>query len=40
MEVSWNNATKELSDVRELIPEFYCLPEVFLNIDKHDFGFL
>jgi len=24
--------------VRELIPEFYYLPEVFLNLEKYDFG--
>lgn len=28
---SWKSAIKEMSDVRELIPEFYYLPEAFLN---------
>ena len=36
---TFNNATEETSDVRELVPEFFCLPEVFLNLEKHDFGF-
>ena len=24
---------------RELIPEFYCLPEMFVNANRFDFGF-
>lgn len=28
-----------MTDVRELVPEFFYLPEIFLNIEKHDFGF-
>ena len=27
-----------MSDVRELIPEFFFLPEMFLNNEKHDLG--
>jgi hypothetical protein len=27
-----------MSDVRELIPELFFLPEMFLNNEKHDFG--
>lgn len=29
-----------MSDVRELIPEFYYLPELFLNLEKHNFGLM
>lgn len=29
-----------MSDVRELIPEFFTLPEMFLNLEKHDFGLM
>ena len=35
---SWMNATHSPSDVRELIPEFYILPEMFLNLNNYDFG--
>ncbi|EGR32579.1 hypothetical protein IMG5_076820 [Ichthyophthirius multifiliis] len=35
---TYKNATEEMSDVRELIPEFFYLPEFFLNMQKHDFG--
>ena len=35
---TYKNATEELSDVRELIPEFYYLPEMFINYSKYDFG--
>lgn len=35
---SYKGATEEYSDVRELIPEFFYLPEMFLNLDKNDFG--
>jgi len=36
---AWLSASREtMSDVRELIPEFYCLPEAFVNINKYDFG--
>ena len=27
-----------MTDVRELVPEFFFLPELFLNKEKHDFG--
>ena len=29
---AWRSATSEMSDVRELIPEFYFLPEALLNL--------
>lgn len=35
---TYRNATEELSDVRELIPEFYYMPEMFLNLSKYDYG--
>lgn len=35
----FKGATEEVSDVRELIPDFYSLPEAFLNLNKLDFGF-
>lgn len=37
-EDSWVNATSSPSDVRELIPDFYVLPEMFININNYDFG--
>jgi hypothetical protein len=37
-EDSWVNATTSSSDVRELIPDFYVLPEMFININNYDFG--
>lgn len=38
LEDSFRCATEEISDVRELIPEFFYLPEFLLNLEKHDFG--
>ena len=35
---SYRCATEDVADVRELIPEFYCLPEMFLNIQSLNFG--
>ena len=35
---SWKNCMNENTDVRELIPEFYYLPEMFININKINFG--
>ncbi|CAD8203801.1 unnamed protein product [Paramecium octaurelia] len=35
---TYRNAVEELSDVRELIPEFFYLPEMFLNLSKYDYG--
>ena len=29
-----------MTDVRELIPEFFYLPEMFLNLEKYDFGLM
>ncbi|EGR30597.1 hypothetical protein IMG5_128290 [Ichthyophthirius multifiliis] len=38
MKETYKNATEETSDVRELLPEFFFLPELFLNLDANDFG--
>jgi len=35
---SYKNAISEYSDVRELVPELYCLPEAYLNINGLDLG--
>jgi len=35
---AWKSATSVMSDVRELLPEFYSLPEAFLNWNDFDFG--
>ena len=35
---SWKNCMNENTDVRELIPEFYFLPEMFINLNKINFG--
>jgi hypothetical protein len=38
MEDSFRCARREVSDVRELIPEFFYLPEFLLNTENLDFG--
>jgi hypothetical protein len=38
MEEAYRSATEDFADVRELIPEFYYFPELFLNIENLDFG--
>ena len=38
IKVCWHSVTTEVSDVRELLPEFYYLPEFLINIENHDFG--
>ncbi len=39
VEKTWSSASKEnMTDVRELIPEFYYLPEFLLNSNGYDFG--
>ncbi|KAF4956920.1 hypothetical protein FSARC_11437 [Fusarium sarcochroum] len=36
---AWKSAScKNKADVRELIPEFYCLPEFLTNINGYNFG--
>ena len=38
IEKAFKNATTQSSDVRELIPEFFYLPEMFLNINNLNLG--
>lgn len=38
MSKTWVDATEEMADIRELIPEFYFLPELFLNLQKLNMG--
>lgn len=39
IEKAWSSASNEnMTDVRELIPEFYYLPEFLLNSNGYDFG--
>ncbi|KAL8704722.1 MAG: hypothetical protein Q9201_002146 [Fulgogasparrea decipioides] len=39
IEKAWASASRQnMSDVRELIPEFFYLPEFLLNSNKFDFG--
>ncbi|XP_048836675.1 neurobeachin [Brienomyrus brachyistius] len=35
---SWRNCQRDTSDVKELIPEFYYLPEMFVNTNKYSLG--
>jgi hypothetical protein len=35
---SWNNCMNENTDIRELIPEFFYLPEMFRNVNKLNMG--
>jgi Beige/BEACH domain/WD domain, G-beta repeat len=34
----WNGCLTSTSDMKELIPEFFCLPEMFLNTNKFPLG--
>ena len=34
----WSAAKNNMADVKELIPEFFYLPEMFLNANRFDFG--
>ena len=39
IEKAWSSASREnMSDVRELVPEFYYLPEFLLNSNGYEFG--
>ncbi len=39
VEKAWNSASRiNMTDVRELTPEFFYLPEFLLNINDYDFG--
>uniref|UniRef100_A0A4W3K3F3 Neurobeachin n=1 Tax=Callorhinchus milii TaxID=7868 RepID=A0A4W3K3F3_CALMI len=35
---SWRNCQRDTSDVKELIPEFYYLPEMFVNSNTYNLG--
>ncbi|KAA0704104.1 Neurobeachin Lysosomal-trafficking regulator 2 [Triplophysa tibetana] len=35
---SWRSCQRDTSDVKELIPEFYYLPEMFVNSSGYDLG--
>ncbi|XP_063059169.1 neurobeachin a [Engraulis encrasicolus] len=35
---SWRNCQRDTSDVKELIPEFYYLPEMFMNSNGYTLG--
>ncbi|XP_077197990.1 neurobeachin isoform X4 [Paroedura picta] len=35
---SWRNSQRDTSDVKELIPEFYYLPEMFVNSNGYSLG--
>lgn len=36
--LSWKNCQRDTSDVKELIPEWYFLPEMFYNDSNYSFG--
>ena len=36
--ISWQNCQRDSSDVKELIPEFFSLPEMFTNINHYKLG--
>ena len=39
IEKAWFSASRDtISDVRELIPEFFYLPEFLVNVNEYDFG--
>uniref|UniRef100_A0A8D3E1Z7 Neurobeachin n=1 Tax=Scophthalmus maximus TaxID=52904 RepID=A0A8D3E1Z7_SCOMX len=35
---AWRNSQRDTSDVKELIPEFYYLPEMFVNANSYNLG--
>ena len=35
---SWDSCMTSTSDMKELVPEFFCLPEMFLNTNKFPLG--
>ena len=38
MQSTWNGVNSSLSDVKELIPELFCCPEILLNTNKLPLG--
>ncbi|KAM4585354.1 lipopolysaccharide-responsive and beige-like anchor protein isoform 3-T3 [Odontesthes bonariensis] len=37
---AWRNCQRDTSDVKELIPEFYYLPEMFVNTNNYNLGLM
>ncbi|XP_006884567.1 PREDICTED: lipopolysaccharide-responsive and beige-like anchor protein [Elephantulus edwardii] len=35
---AWRNSQRDTSDIKELIPEFYYLPEMFVNFNGYNLG--
>uniref|UniRef100_A0A8C3SHA2 LPS responsive beige-like anchor protein n=1 Tax=Chelydra serpentina TaxID=8475 RepID=A0A8C3SHA2_CHESE len=35
---AWRNSQRDTSDIKELIPEFYYLPEMFVNLNNYNLG--
>ncbi|KAM4807695.1 lipopolysaccharide-responsive and beige-like anchor protein [Rhinophrynus dorsalis] len=35
---AWRNSQRDTSDIKELIPEFYYLPEMFVNLNNYSLG--
>lgn len=40
VKAAWENCQRDTSDVKELIPEFFCLPEMFTNMNGYKLGVL
>ncbi|XP_040571121.1 neurobeachin isoform X7 [Lepeophtheirus salmonis] len=40
IKTSWQNCQRDTSDVKELIPEFFSLPEMFVNMNGYKLGSL
>ena len=38
MSLSWRNCQRDTSDVKELIPELFYLPEMFVNANRYHMG--
>uniref|UniRef100_A0A8C5P734 LPS responsive beige-like anchor protein n=1 Tax=Leptobrachium leishanense TaxID=445787 RepID=A0A8C5P734_9ANUR len=37
---AWRNSQRDTSDIKELIPEFYYLPEMFVNFNNFNLGIM
>ncbi|XP_028598700.2 lipopolysaccharide-responsive and beige-like anchor protein isoform X3 [Podarcis muralis] len=35
---AWRNSQRDTSDIKELVPEFYYLPEMFVNYNNYNLG--
>ncbi|XP_044286891.1 lipopolysaccharide-responsive and beige-like anchor protein isoform X2 [Varanus komodoensis] len=35
---AWRNSQRDTSDIKELVPEFYYLPEMFVNLNNYNLG--